>query len=338
MLRGTRPTVPLVASIVVLAAGLAACGNDTPGTGLDFGDRLDVVTVAGDIGAATIEFEGRMEAGELEAETPIKGTGEALADDDKVFVDYAIGNGFTQMTSSLDSFGDEATPVQVTVGAEAVAEPQTIDDVLTNLIGAQVKAGVTKGSRIVLTGSTEALFGDAAGSEGLTTAGIGNDDGLVMVLDVSEVEPLESIPGEGQLKTAGWAPKVTFDDKGVPTFDFEGLAKPDPKATKVLFTELETGDGPAVAAGDLLVVDYIGYVYDGKEAFQDTYAEGMEPAQIPAGQFTAEGFNETLEGKKVGSRIIMRIPPGKGFGEEAQGDLIPANSTLYFLVDILAAV
>ena len=44
-----------------------------------------------------------------------------------------------------------------------------------------------------------------------------------------------------------------------------------------------------------------------------------------------------LEGVPVGSRVLLQIPPKLGYGNKAQGEDIPANSTLYFIVDILAA-
>lgn len=335
MLRGTRPTVPLVASIVVLAGALAACGSDTPGTGLNFGDRLDAVTISGDVGDAKIEFKERMEAGELKSETLVEGDGEALKDKDKVFVNYVVGDGFTQK-SAIDSFGEDAAALEVTVGAAENADPQTLDDVLKNVLAKQVKAGVTKGSRLVLTGSTEAIFGAAALSPGLATSGIGNDDGLVVVVDVEDVDVLDAPDGEAG-KFPGWAPKIDFNGNGPTGFDFKDFEKPDPKA-KLLFTVLKQGTGVEIKKGDLLVLDYVGSVYDAETPFLNTYSPDMEPQQLPAGSFAAEGVNEVLDGQAVGSRIIMRIPPAKGFGNEAQGEQIPANSTLYFLVDILAAV
>ena len=39
---------------------------------------------------------------------------------------------------------------------------------------------------------------------------------------------------------------------------------------------------------------------------------------------------------KVGSRVLLAIPPALGYGEQEQAN-IPANSTLYFVVDIISA-
>ena len=96
MLRGTRPTAALAASLVVLTGALSACGSETPGTGLPFADRLDAVTISGDVGDAKIDFKERMSADEVESETTITGTGEALAKDDKLTKSYgALGLPFS---------------------------------------------------------------------------------------------------------------------------------------------------------------------------------------------------------------------------------------------------
>lgn len=334
MLRGTRPTVPLAASAVVLAAVLSACGTDTPGTGLDFGDRLDAVTVSGDIGAATIDFKERMQAGEIESETVIEGDGEALAADDTVFVNYLIGNGYTQ-SAAVDSFEGDAAAIELTVGAEENPDPQSLDDVIKNFLRGYVEPGVTKGTRLVMTGNTEAFFGQLALSPALAIEGIGNEDGLVMVVDVMDVQVLEGPEGETGISPK-WAPKLEFGANGPTGFDFTGIEKPGDKAT-LLSAPLKTGTGAAVKEGDLLVLDYLGAVYGSDTPFDETYGADKEPIQLPLGSFV-EGFNEALEGKTVGSRILMRIPPAKGYGDQAQGEDIPANSTLYFVVDILGAV
>ncbi|MDO9454602.1 FKBP-type peptidyl-prolyl cis-trans isomerase [Nocardioides sp.] len=334
MLRGTRPTAALVASLVVSTAALTACGTDTPGTGLEFADRLDAVTISGDVGDAKLEFKKRMEAGELETETLVEGGGDALKDKDAVFVNYVIGNGYTK-TDAINSFGEDASAVEVTVGAAETAEPATLDDVLKNLLRDYIKPGVTKGSRIVLTGNTEAMFGQLAQSPALATEGIGNDDGLVMVVDVEDVTVLDGPEGEVG-KNPGWAPKIVFNGNGPTSLDFAGIAKPAGKA-KLLVSVLKKGTGAEVKTGDLLVANYLGSVYGATTPFDESYSPKKPLLKLPVGSFV-DGFNEAIEGQTVGSRVIMRIPPAKGYGKEGQGETVPPNSTLYFVVDILAAV
>lgn len=336
MLRGTRSTAALVASLVVATGALAACGTDTPGTGLSFADGLDAVTISGPVGDAKLTFKERMKAGKLEEKTLETGDGAALKDGDKVFVNYVLGNGYTRQ-DAVNSFGEDPA-VQVTVGAEDVAEPQSLDDVIKNLLGDYVKAGVTRNSRLVLTGDTPAMFGDLALSPALATQGIGNDDGLVLVADVLDVTALTKPEGKAAAADSvpGWAPSIVSKG-GVPTgLDFAGIAKPTTKS-KLSSFELVQGTGDEVAKGDLLVLDYLGSIYKGDKPFDQSYSKDKEPLVLPEGSFV-EGFNTALLGKKVGSRVIMRIPPAQAYAESPPSEEIPKNATLYFVVDILAAV
>lgn len=339
MLRGSRPTVALAASLVVLSGALAACGgDDAPGTGLDFGNRLEAVSVEGEVGAATIEFDQRMEAGGLEGETLEEGAGAELVVDDKVFVNYAFGNGWTRATT-IDTFGEEAAALELTVGAEPVAEPASLDDVLRNVLLDYVEPGVTRGTRIAITGDTPAFFPGADVTQLgqlLATEGIGNDDGLVMVVDVMDVEVLEEPEGE-QVAAPAWAPKIEFDKTGPTGLDFAGIAKPAPK-DKLLYAVLKEGAGPEVQKGDLLVGNYLGQVHGAATPFDESFSGDKTPLQTPIGLGgVIEGWDQVLVGRTVGSRVIMRIPPAKGYAEQEQPG-IPASSTLYFIVDILAAV
>lgn len=338
MLRGPRRTAALVASLVALSGALAACGDSTPGTGLSYGDRLEAVTVEGDFGAASVAFSERMTAGsELEVETPIEGEGEALADGDEVYLNYLIGNGSVRSTTS-DTFAGDDAPIAFVVGADENAEPQTFDDVVRNLLLDHIKAGTTKGTRVVLTGNTSAFFGELAESPALATEGIGNDDGLVMVVDVMDVTPLAGPEKDAdEIERPAWAPRIDYGATGPSNFTFTPIAAAPKPADPLQVAVLRTGTGDKVEVGDLLVARYMGSVYDGKQPFDETFSKGKEPIELRVGDFV-EGFNEALTGKTVGSRVIMRIPPAKGYGDQANGDAIPANSTLYFVVDILAAV
>ncbi|MEO9323870.1 FKBP-type peptidyl-prolyl cis-trans isomerase [Nocardioides sp. C4-1] len=327
-----------MASLVALSGALAACGDSTPGTGLSYGDRLDAVTVEGDFGAAAVSFDERMQAGDdLEVETTIEGDGPALADGDEIFLNYLIGNGAVRATTT-DTFAGDDAPIAFVVGADENAEPQTFDDVVRNLLLEHVTAGVTKGSRLVLTGNTRAFFGDLADSPALATEGIGNDDGLIMVVDVMDVTPLAGPEKDAdEIKRPAWAPRIDYGPTGPRNFTFAPIGAA-PKPTDPLeVAVLRTGTGDEVEVGDLLVARYMGSVYDGEKPFDETFSKGKEPIELRVGDFV-EGFNEALTGKTVGSRVIMRIPPAKGYGDQANGDAIPANSTLYFVVDILAAV
>ena len=81
-------------------------------------------------------------------------------------------------------------------------------------------------------------------------------------------------------------------------------------------------------------MQYKGVLWDGGKEFDSTYRRG-QLTQFPLQQ-VVKGWAQGLTGKKVGSRVLLVIPPDLGYGDKAAGSGIPANSTLVFSVDILA--
>lgn len=124
-------------------------------------------------------------------------------------------------------------------------------------------------------------------------------------------------------------PEVKLDDSGAPTIT---VPKTDPP-TETTVETLKQGDGPTVGAGDFVVVQYRGVTWaDGKE-FDSSWSRGA-PTQFQTTQ-VVPGFKKALEGQKVGSQVLVVIPPKDGYGDADQKS-IPANSTLVFVIDILA--
>jgi hypothetical protein len=106
----------------------------------------------------------------------------------------------------------------------------------------------------------------------------------------------------------------------------------DPPTELVVETVVE-GDGDEVMAGDLLLADYAGVLYDGGEEFDSSWSRG-EPAAFGIGTGAViQGWDDGLVGQQVGDRVLLVIPPDLAYGEEESGQ-IPANSTLVFVVDI----
>ncbi|GAA5156048.1 FKBP-type peptidyl-prolyl cis-trans isomerase [Nocardioides marinquilinus] len=332
--RAAALTVPLL----VLSGLLAGCGDDStaaPGdTGMQFGDRLEAVSIEGEVGDdPELTWKERMEATDVEAETLVEGEGEPLADGDTVFVNFLVANGYTEQTA-IDTFGEEKPAIQYEVGA-APTEPASLDDLVLAQLRDQIKAGVTRGSRIVLTGDATAMFGDAAFAAPVAEAGIGNKDGLLVVADVLDTEVLPGPdPDAPREDEPAWAPSIVFDKNGKPTsLDFDGVPEPDGKTLRSAV--IKKGSGPEVEKGDLIVVDYLGQTYDGDKPFDESYTKQDLPTPIGLGAVVS-GWDKELVGQTVGSRVLLEIPPKEGYGDQASGD-IPADSTLYFVVDILAA-
>jgi peptidylprolyl isomerase len=103
-------------------------------------------------------------------------------------------------------------------------------------------------------------------------------------------------------------------------------------------TTLKQGSGATVAKGDLLVVNYLGATWDTGKTFDSSFDRG-EPAAFPigTGQVIA-GWDEALVGQQVGSRLLLVVPPDKGYGDQGVAQAsIPPGATLVFVVDILGS-
>ena len=70
-----------------------------------------------------------------------------------------------------------------------------------------------------------------------------------------------------------------------------------------------------------------------EDRFDESFSKKPVPFQLSQ---VVPGWTYGLEGVKVGSRVLLQIPPELGYGEAEQG-AIPANSTLYFVVDVVKA-
>jgi FKBP-type peptidyl-prolyl cis-trans isomerase len=127
-------------------------------------------------------------------------------------------------------------------------------------------------------------------------------------------------------------PAVTVVD-GVPT-----VAKPegDPP-TELVVQPLIEGNGPEIQDGQAVTMQYVGLTWASGEIFDTSWTkEAVEFTLTEGGLIT--GFVEGLVGQKVGSRVMLIIPPDKGYGAEGNPQAgITGTDTLVFVVDLLAA-
>ncbi|MFE4636855.1 FKBP-type peptidyl-prolyl cis-trans isomerase [Streptomyces sp. NPDC056773] len=139
--------------------------------------------------------------------------------------------------------------------------------------------------------------------------------------------------GSDSAEMKNGAPAITKGAKfgETPTLS-KGKGAP-PKELKVV--TISEGDGPALKKGDIAQVNYLGQVWDGKEPFDESFSKGKTfDVTVGAGQ-VIKGWDQGLEGQKVGSRVELVIPPELGYGAQGSGEKIKANATLVFVVDIV---
>ena len=116
-----------------------------------------------------------------------------------------------------------------------------------------------------------------------------------------------------------------------PEIDFPG---PDVPADLVV-TDETTGDGDEATSGSTVTVHYVGVAHSTGEEFDASYNRG-EPLsfRLGAGQVIA-GWDQGVQGMKVGGRRKLVIPPHLGYGDRGAGGVIKPGETLIFVVDLL---
>ncbi|GAA1834082.1 FKBP-type peptidyl-prolyl cis-trans isomerase [Pseudonocardia ailaonensis] len=109
-----------------------------------------------------------------------------------------------------------------------------------------------------------------------------------------------------------------------------------PAPTDLEVTDLSVGDGQEATAGTQVSVHYVGVAHSTGEQFDASYDRG-QPLQfgLGAGQ-VIQGWDQGVQGMKVGGRRRLVIPPHMGYGDRGAGGVIKGGETLIFVVDLLA--
>lgn len=100
------------------------------------------------------------------------------------------------------------------------------------------------------------------------------------------------------------------------------------------YEDLECGDGDTATRGSQVSVHYTGTLENG-EKFDSSLDRG-QPFEFRLGRgMVIAGWEEGIEGMRVGGRRTLTIPPELGYGEAGSPPVIPPNATLIFEVELL---
>lgn len=109
-----------------------------------------------------------------------------------------------------------------------------------------------------------------------------------------------------------------------------------PPPQKLTIKDLELGKGPTARAGDEVTVNYVGVDYKTGKEFDASWDRG-EPFTFTLGAGEViPGWDQGVEGMKVGGRRELIIPPELGYGSAGAPPAIPPNETLVFVIDLEA--
>lgn len=310
MNRGSVRTLPVLLLAVGIVASLSSCAtapfSDGCESAVTSGPASSLISVNGPLSSSPhIDFPTPVITQKTERTDIITGTGQRVSDGDLVVMKYTMLNGATgevkaqQRTGVIVTLGDSPTPA------------------------------VTKGLECTTVGSRVAIVSTAAGA-GQNTAEV--KDSIVFVIDVIDAFPGKAY-GAPQIPQAGM-PSVVTAPNGAPGVTVPKQAPPTELTTNVLIAS----DGEKLAADDHALVKYTGFLWSSGSVFDSTWTNGQATilTLTPSAKVT-QGLVDGLVGQRIGSQVLVVIPPDEGFGA-AGAPGVSAGQTLIYVVDILGTV
>jgi FKBP-type peptidyl-prolyl cis-trans isomerase FkpA len=105
-------------------------------------------------------------------------------------------------------------------------------------------------------------------------------------------------------------------------------------ASGLQYDDLTEGTGAEARAGQTVSVHYTGWLTDGQKF--DSSKDRNQPFSFALGAgMVIRGWDEGVQGMKVGGVRRLTIPPQLGYGARGAGGVIPPNTTLVFEVELL---
>ncbi len=268
----------------------------------------DAVAVSGALGASpVVAADGPFQVDRVERTVLLEGVGPPAVDGDLVEVTITMVNA----TSGDRAPGTADARVLLREGAALPGLLATI-------------RCTPAGSRVVGVVPSESAYGTAGQPE----LAIGPGDDVVFVVDVLAILPLQASGAPVALPEGFPAVQVRSAPDGRPTVR---LPDGDPPAALTSAVLLE-GDGPVVAEGDELLLQFQAVNWRTGEVFDETWGDA------PRSLLTVlPGVDAALLGAAVGSRILVIVPPADGFGSTGSPSSgVSGTDTVVYVVDILA--
>ncbi len=150
--------------------------------------------------------------------------------------------------------------------------------------------------------------------------------------DPASSDPASSDPASSD-------PSNSFEEVPTPTNpDKPEVEIPAEPPTELVITVLEEGEGPEAAAGDTVIVDYVGVRSSDGVEFDNSY-DRFEPFPVVLGSGSViPGWESGLVGAQAGARIQLDIPSDLAYGAEARSDIIGENEDLTFVIDVRSVI
>ena len=115
----------------------------------------------------------------------------------------------------------------------------------------------------------------------------------------------------------------------------------DANSGEFIKIDIKTGTGKEATAGKVVSVHYTGWLFDQSAA--DNKGKKFDSSRDRPGNFifplgagrVIKGWDQGVQGMKVGGQRTLIIPPSMGYGARGAGNIIPPNATLIFDVELM---
>lgn len=291
---------------LALCLGLSACGGKSDGGGHS-GDTMQGVSASGKLGSKPdISFKTPFKVENQTHQVIQNGDGEVIRDGDRVCTRSLALDAKTGKV--INSTWDQSSPE-----CSIVISKKSIPAYYDTFKGLKVNSTVAVGINESGSGSSKAT------------------ESYIMALTfVSRSKNLTRAQGQKVTDLPSDLPKISLDDKGKPSLDLNGY---QPKGGLVV-QPLIKGKGAKVGQHQSVSANYTGWLASDGKQFDSSWDRG-QASDFSLDQ-VVKGWQQGLAGQTVGSQVLLVVPPDLGYGSQQQ-QKIPANSTLIFVVDILAA-
>ena len=291
---------------LALCLGLSACSGKSDGDA-HAGDTMQGVSASGKLGSKPdVSFKTPFKVENQAHQVIQEGNGEVIRDGDRV------------CTRSLALDAKTGKVISST----------------WNKSGPDCSLEISKKSIPAYYDTFKGLKVNSTVAVGIDESGSGNSqatDSYIMALTfVSRSKDLTRAQGQKVTDLPNDLPKISLDDKGKPSLDLNGY-KPE---AGLVVQPLIKGKGAKVGQHQSVSANYTGWLASNGKQFDSSWDRG-QPSDFSLDQ-VVKGWQQGLAGQTVGSQVLLVIPPDLGYGSQKQQS-IPANSTLIFVVDILAA-
>lgn len=276
------------------------------------GENAKNVVVSSVAGSAVpkVSFAPGIDASVIETAVVKEGTGPKITGSQTINVDLvSLGGSNTSVLRQTAFNGTDTISEYLTPPTDPAAPT------LCNALG-----GVREGSQVVVL---------------VPKSVTGGSESAVLFLQINKVN-LPYAVGDAVGNLESGIPNVVRDStNGKPSVQW--TSAPAPTELKVV-TLIKGWGAPIKAnAGESINVHYRLWTW-GSQTEADSSWSREAPFDTPLqSKSVIEGWVKGLDGVTVGSQVMLVVPPSLGYGDVAQGETLPANSTLVFVIDVLGA-